>query len=438
MSTAYKKIDNIKCHEAPVDKHNRIPLLASPADTALSAVERQVLEQLPVCTMVLGSGGEVVFLSSRAGDLLRKSGIKMDARKLDDWLVPGEQAKLKSGIAECLARNLSQEITLTLKVEADSAASPSPLVSLKLSPRAVSLTEAGDRHVFAVLEPVNPAVDTPPSEEKEIAELPEQKSSLLSVVSHEFRTPLNAIIGFAQLLQRKQDVPVSDEKRDEYAGHILDSARDLLSLTNSMLDMSKIALGRFSVTPEPIDLAETLRTCVDRLQPIADHEGITLECNTDKEPLVLDADPRATRQIVINLVANAIKFSTRGGTVKLFARRCTDAVEFEVSDSGIGMNAADLARLGEAFFQADGGLDRNYQGTGLGMSIVMGLVKLHGGTVNTQSAPGIGTTVTVSLPAPREMPRPVPADPGAEIVFINDSKHPHMTRQASALARKIQ
>ena len=86
-------------------KHNRIPLLASPADTALSAVERQVLEQLPVCAMVLGSGGEVVFLSSRAGDLLRKSGIKMDARKLDDWLIRRRnRRRLKSGIAECLAR----------------------------------------------------------------------------------------------------------------------------------------------------------------------------------------------------------------------------------------------------------------------------------------------------------------------------------------------
>jgi cell cycle sensor histidine kinase DivJ len=231
------------------------------------------------------------------------------------------------------------------------------------------------------------------------------KSRFLATMSHELRTPLNAIIGFSEMLTKEAALRIGPERRREYAGLINDSGQHLLSVVNGILDMSKIESGNFEITPEPFAPAQAIADCCELLLFKAREAGVDLVLRLPDDLPELVADKRALSQIMINLLSNAIKFSNRGGKVTVSAKADGGAIALIVTDTGVGIGAEDLPRIGDPFFQARSSYDRRHDGTGLGLSIVKGLLALHGGEIEIASQLGEGTRVAVHLPLDCEAAR---------------------------------
>ena len=242
------------------------------------------------------------------------------------------------------------------------------------------------------------------SEEASVA-----KSRFLANISHELRTPLNAILGFSELLSSPIVTSFPDQKKAEYVGLIHESAKHLLNLLNSILDMSKIENGMYEIFPESFCLRTSLDKTTAIMRGQAEPRGIRLETSGLDELPDIVADERAIRQIMINLLSNAIKFSHDYGLVTVKATRLARTVQISVKDNGVGISNDHLTNLGTPFFQADSKYDRKYDGTGLGLSVVKGLVELHKGSIRFNSRRGEGTTVTVSIPINGKSGRQVPA-----------------------------
>jgi two-component system, cell cycle sensor histidine kinase DivJ len=240
----------------------------------------------------------------------------------------------------------------------------------------------------------------------EAARANDAKSRFLATMSHELRTPLNAVIGFSDMLMKEDELLLDGKRRNEYAGLINNSGKHLLAVVNGILDMSKIETGNFTITPEPFAPTHVVAACCDLLALRASESGVRLERRADGDLPDVVADKRAVQQILLNLVSNAIRFTDRGGTVTVAALAEAAAIIFVVEDDGVGINEADLARVGEPYFQAAASYERRHGGTGLGLSIVKGLVRLHGGDLSIKSRVGQGTRVTVRLPLDCEQVRP--------------------------------
>jgi cell cycle sensor histidine kinase DivJ len=224
------------------------------------------------------------------------------------------------------------------------------------------------------------------------------KSRFLAHMSHELRTPLNAIIGFSEILE-KQVIPNLDVARQrEYANLIHASGQHLLDVVNGILDMSKIESGSFEILVETIDVAPLIRASCQMLQAQAEERGLWLGFGDLSGLPEIAADRRAVKQMLLNLLSNAIKFTGRGGSVKVAVLARDGVMRIAVTDTGIGISADDLPRLGTPFVQADQSYERRYEGTGLGLSMVKGLAALHGGSLTIESRLGVGTTATVMLP----------------------------------------
>ncbi len=224
------------------------------------------------------------------------------------------------------------------------------------------------------------------------------KNRLLANVSHELRTPLNAIIGFSEMLANEELAPKEPARQREYANIIHVSGEHLLSLVNSILDMSKIEAGSFEIEPEHFDLPGLIDFCCEVVKLKAEEKQISLTRSCPEKLGEIVADKRACKQILLNLLSNAVKFTPERGSVSVVARLDGAFVEIAVSDTGIGVTQTDLSRLGDPFFQAKATYDRPYEGAGLGLSIVRGLVGLHGGSMAFESAPDEGACVAVRLP----------------------------------------
>jgi cell cycle sensor histidine kinase DivJ len=224
------------------------------------------------------------------------------------------------------------------------------------------------------------------------------KTRFLATMSHELRTPLNAIIGFSEMIAQEETLMLDAARRKEYAQLINDSGQHLLSVVNGILDMSKMETGNFEISPEPFAPRAALVNCCNLLALKARENGIDLVADAPQDLPDLNGDPRAFKQIVLNLVANAIKFTERGGKVTVSAEIEGSRLLLRVSDTGVGIAAEDLKRIGAPFFQAGKTYQRRHEGTGLGLSIVKSLVGLHSGEMTVQSKVDEGTTVTVALP----------------------------------------
>jgi cell cycle sensor histidine kinase DivJ len=247
------------------------------------------------------------------------------------------------------------------------------------------------------------AADTVGKEERDAA-----KNQFLAVMSHELRTPLNAIIGFSEMLSKEEKFSLGQDKRVEYSRLINEAGQHLLGVVNGVLDMSKLESGTFEITPEPVSAFQVVKGCCDLLMLRARDAGVELILDMAQDAPAIFADRRALHQIVINLIANAVRFTNPGGSVTIRMETNARDVVLSVEDTGIGIAGADLPRLCEPFFQARGSYDRRHDGTGLGLSIVKGLVNLHGGQIDIQSEIGKGTRIAVRLPAEHN---------GAEVVF---------------------
>ena len=220
----------------------------------------------------------------------------------------------------------------------------------------------------------------------------------LAMVGHELRTPLNAIIGFSELLRGDTIAALPVERQREYVALINDAASHLLSIVNAMLDVSKIDAGRYVINRESFDLRATVRDVADMVVPRAAEKSIHLNVHLEKVDGNANADRRAIKQILINLISNAIKFTPDQGCVTIEAETDSQSLYLTVADTGIGIAADDLSRLGQPFQQVDNSYTRQCEGTGLGLSLVKGLVGLHGGRLSIDSTPDVGTRVTVAIP----------------------------------------
>ncbi|HPD76373.1 MAG TPA: ATP-binding protein [Methanoregulaceae archaeon] len=235
---------------------------------------------------------------------------------------------------------------------------------------------------------------------KEAAESADRlKSAFLATMSHELRTPLNSIIGFSGILGQELAGPLNDEQKKQL-GMVSESAEHLLALINDVLDISKIEAGQLTLASEPVDIAAVIDKVVRTMQPLADKKRLALERTVAPGSGTVRGDARRIEQVLLNLMSNAIKF-TESGRVTIESTRNDDRITIRVMDTGIGIRNEDLDKLFRPFSQVDTGLTRQYEGTGLGLSICRRLVDLMGGSITVESAPGRGSTFTVTLPADR-------------------------------------
>lgn len=238
--------------------------------------------------------------------------------------------------------------------------------------------------------------------EKERAESANKaKSEFLANMSHELRTPLNAIIGFSEMMLQATFGPLGSERYNEYMNDIHNSGTHLLTLINDILDMSKIEAGRFKLDSENADIepiiSETLRT----LTPQAQEKAVSVTADIAPK-LHGDIDRRAIRQVFLNILSNAVKFTPSGGHINVLGYQQDDSLVFVIADTGVGIPEEAIAKLGQPFEQVENQFTKTHAGSGLGLAISRSLVELHGGKLEITSKEGKGTTVTVTLPVTQD------------------------------------
>jgi Amt family ammonium transporter len=239
---------------------------------------------------------------------------------------------------------------------------------------------------------------------RDVAELANaSKSQFLANMSHELRTPLNAIIGFSEVMNGELFGPLENERYKDYVGDIHKSSSHLLSLINDILDLSKIEADRYELYEEELDVPDAVASCERMMRHRAEEAGVNLTVTVEDGLPLLMADKRALRQIMLNLVSNAVKFTPKGGSIHLAAFLEPDQrMAFRVSDTGIGMSKKDIPIALEPFRQI--GKDSSIystEGTGLGLPLTRALARMHGATLVIESEPGEGTTITVRMPHDR-------------------------------------
>jgi signal transduction histidine kinase len=225
----------------------------------------------------------------------------------------------------------------------------------------------------------------------------QHKSTFLANMSHELRTPLNAVIGFSEMLNARYFGDLT-AKQAEYVNDIHGSGKHLLSLINDILDLSKIEAGRMELEVSEFDLRAALDNALTLVRERAQRGGVALRLDADPALGLFEGDERKLKQVVLNLLSNAVKFTPRGGAVNVAAKRIDGAAEIAVSDTGVGIAPADQEAIFEAFRQVGTDVTRKREGTGLGLALARRFVELHGGTIRVESAPGKGSTFTVTLP----------------------------------------
>jgi len=239
---------------------------------------------------------------------------------------------------------------------------------------------------------------------KEAAELANRtKSEFMANISHELRTPLNVIIGFSELIVSETMGPVGNAQYKGYLADVLSSGRHLLDVINDIIDLARAEAGRMELNEEPTDLVDAVAAVLRMMRERAMRGQVHLDAELAPGLPLIQADPRKLRQILTNLVSNAIKFTHEGGSVRVSARRepQTGDLVIQVVDTGIGIAAEDIPVAFKPFGQVDARLSRQYEGTGLGLPLTKVMVELHQGRITIDSALGIGTTVTIRLPSSR-------------------------------------
>jgi signal transduction histidine kinase len=227
------------------------------------------------------------------------------------------------------------------------------------------------------------------------------KSQFLAAMSHELRTPLNAVIGFADMIGNEPYGPLGSPRYREYIDHIRSSGTHLLRLINDVLEFSKAESGQLGLEESDVDVGAEIKAALDGLGPEAARGTLRLHDDTARDLPLLRADARRVRKILLNLLSNAIKFTPAGGSVRVRAFVRGGGLTLTIADTGIGMKTEDIDTAFESFSQIDSRLSRRYEGAGLGLPLTKQFVTLHGGTIDIDSVPGRGTTVTVVFPHER-------------------------------------
>jgi protein-histidine pros-kinase len=277
--------------------------------------------------------------------------------------------------------------------------------------------------------------------EKRMRDASRLKSEFLANMSHELRTPLNAIIGFAELMFRGKVGPVSAEHQ-EYLGDILSSSKHLLQLINDVLDLAKVESGKMEFRPESVDLATLSNEVRDVLRGLAASKRLQVQTFIDPEVAIVTVDPARVKQVLYNYLSNAIKFTPEGGRISIhIAPEGATLFRIDVTDTGVGIPAEDLARLFREFQQLDATTTKTHQGTGLGLALTKRLAEAQGGRVSVQSTPGTGSTFSVVLPrvmtvSAEDEVRPIRLEDGNLKVLVVDDD-PSALKIADAALREL-
>ncbi|MEN3792167.1 HAMP domain-containing sensor histidine kinase [Fulvimarina sp. MAC3] len=285
----------------------------------------------------------------------------------------------------------------------------------------------GDANLLAVIGQVPNKAGQPA--EPEPGRLSE---AMLATVSHELRTPLNAIIGFSGILENELFGALGSEKQREYVGLIQSSGRHLLAVVNDILDVSKIEAGAYQLHCEHFLLDEVVEEASAMVRCQADEKGIAIEIESPPGGTTIHGDRRALNHMLVNLLANAVKF-TDAGHVTLSWERAGRDLKLSVSDTGIGIPADQIGKLGKPFVQASCGMSRRYEGTGLGLAYVRGMCELHGGVMTITSAEGEGTQVMLDMPL---VPRQAATIEDRNIVALNHARHSKNSGNSHAPQRR--
>ena len=227
------------------------------------------------------------------------------------------------------------------------------------------------------------------------------KSDFLATMSHELRTPLNAIIGFSEMIKAELLGPIGNERYRAYADNIFSSGTHLLGLINDILDISKLDAEYLELKEDSVDLRTEILNCIETMAPMAEKGLVGLSATFETELPQLLADNKRLRQILLNLISNAIKFTPENGEVRVCASCSGEGLVIAVADTGIGMAPHEIPKALERFGQIDSRLARKYEGTGLGLPLTKRLVELHGGVLAIESRPNAGTVVSVVFPIER-------------------------------------
>ncbi len=353
----------------------------------------------------IGQGGEVLDISARAQTMLDLAPQLLTGSGLFDRIHLADRVAYLTALADLREGAAARRLELRLRL-------PRPAGTAGDNYRTflVELTHAGaEKPFFAILREDDGVADLRASlaeAEESAAGADVAKSRFLAAVSHELRTPLNVILGFSDMLLHEMFGPFADARQKEYVTLIRQSGQHLLEVVTSILDISRLESGTYAAQPEPFRFAEAVEMCQSMMSLPAGQKRIALSTQVAGDAGEINADRRAVQQILINLTSNAIKFTPDGGAVTIGARRIGSRLHFWVSDTGIGIAEADMANLGKPFTQVHNDYTRRYEGTGLGLSLVKGLVALHDGTMAIESAPGEGTKVSISLPVEGPQERP--------------------------------
>jgi cell cycle sensor histidine kinase DivJ len=345
--------------------------------------------------------GRVVFASPAAQQLFGEPAPKIAGDGLFQRVHVADRPAYMTALSRVLANNEPMAVEFRLR-RASGAESPR-YVWVEMRCRPIALSEEGIDHpgIVAVTRDISDrkAQEDALTRTRDEAETASRaKTQFLANMSHELRTPLNAVIGFSEILNQELFGKLGEARYRDYARLIHESGEHLLNVVNDILDMSKIEAGKFKIVKEPFDVATLVASCCDIMRHTAEQRSLSLIVDVAPGITELPADKRACKQILLNVISNAIKFTDPGGWVRVSAREADGTIVFSVADNGIGIAESDLPKLGNPFVQANNSYDRSYDGAGLGLSVVKGLARLHGGSLELKSVLGQGTTAIITLP----------------------------------------
>lgn len=345
--------------------------------------------------------GDVVFASLGGGQIIGEPTRHLLGRGLLDRVHVSDRPQFLSALAACAARGDDPSVEFRLRRgPLLGEQSRGHFVWVEMRCRRIEGPD-GAAEIVAVTRDISERKQQEiellkARDEAETASL--AKTRFLANVSHELRTPLNAIIGFSEIIMRELYGPLGQDRYRDYARLIHESGAHLLSVVNEILDMSKIEAGKFKIFAEPFAIETVVTPCCEIMRHGAEQKSIRLQMDIEPNLPELVADKRACKQMLLNLLSNAIKFTGHGGSVRVSARRRGSMLELAVADTGIGISHEDLPKLGNPFVQAETSYNRNFEGAGLGLSVVKGLAALHGGRMEIESELNCGTIARVLLP----------------------------------------
>lgn len=390
------------------------PRDADSATVPLPEPAEIVLEDLlQAVTLHLDGRGEVCRASGQLQRIFGLPAEELHGSGFRDRIHIGDKVAYLSALADVRRGAAAREVQLRLRLPEQST----DRLQDRFHPVALEVLNVAGKHEIVVIIRDDGERARLQDELDQIRQSTEKHDvsmrRFLGTVSHELRTPLNSIIGFSDMLLHDIYGSMKDSRQRECVELIAQSGNHLLSVVNSILDVSKIESGTYAIVPEPFVFRDAVVACFSMMSPQVDKKRVVLDERVPADTGEINADRRAVQQILINLLSNAVKFTPEGGTITVDAQQLGEQLQFQVSDTGIGISENDLEKIGRPFTQVQNDYTRQYEGTGLGLSLVKGLVALHHGELTIESAPEMGTTVTVRLPlsGPPQQPLHVSDEP---------------------------